>query len=220
MGNATSTRRIQGVSAGLVSATSTDAINGSQLYALAGEVANLKSNSNTGWTLSNGTTANGFKVISQEVKLVSTDNTVNRTINTTNNSVDLTVNTAKVAKNLVEDGDDTNTDGDSKTIKVGDNNKLEVNTTAVGQALTKKYIGDIDTYTQAVTANLTLTGADSKGKKATAGVDEANILVNASTNGTLRFQLAQAINLGGNGSIDGLANVDPTDTANDKKQSM
>ena len=47
IGSSTGTRRIQNVAAGLISATSTDAVNGSQLYAVAASLANNISSSGT-----------------------------------------------------------------------------------------------------------------------------------------------------------------------------
>ncbi|WGE47873.1 YadA-like family protein [Actinobacillus equuli] len=148
-------RTITDVGAGRVSATSTDAINGSQLYALATEVGK-------GWNVATSATADGVKTGDQKAANVINDETVtftadkNIAINQQGKNItiktedDVTFTTVK--SNTVNTGDLTatgNTNVNNFTVKnggkvdMGNNRVTNVATpTADTDATNKKYVDD------------------------------------------------------------------------------
>ena len=90
VGNDNETRQIQGVAAGVISANSTDAINGSQLYMVTDALSNLANTANSGWNLqANGDTPSKVSP-GNTVQFLNGDN-----INITRNGNSITVATSR-----------------------------------------------------------------------------------------------------------------------------
>lgn len=183
VGKAGSERRIQNVAAGLVSASSTDAVNGSQLYALTRQIRFGGDNSSFGTTTADdkNVVARGsnetLNIIGGEKDTIKlTDNNIGVLADSTNNTL-----TVKLASNLK----DLNTaqlgsgSGDSYkgTIKLDGTGTTGGQMTLAGADGTVKTTLDTTGLTVANGPKFTSSGIDAASKKinhVTAGTDDAD----------------------------------------------